>query len=231
MPRLSTLLEYLSDPSRSEIWCMLDIKIDNDADKVMRLIASTIASAPQPQPPDRPWTKRIVLGIWAAKYLPLSRKYLPDFPIAHIGFNIPYARQFLSAPNVSFNIWQHALTFPFGRRFIREVQAARRPIFAWTVNEENVMKWCIQRGLDGVITDDPKKFNEICKEWRGVGEPRHDLTFRQWVHSIWLWFMVYFVIRPRVMKRFPETVGEMFKVENVVEKDDEDQSRPVKSRL
>jgi glycerophosphoryl diester phosphodiesterase len=219
MPRLSTLLEYLSHPDRSDIWALLDIKIDNDADKVMRLIASTIQAAPQPN--HRPWNKRIVLGIWAAKYLPLCKKYLPDFPISHIGFNIPYARQFLKAPNVSFNMWQHALTFPLGRSFIRQVHDAKRPIFAWTVNDDNVMKWCIQRDLDGVITDDPKKFNEICKQWRGIGEPKYDLTIKQWFHSLWIWFMVFFVIRPRVMKPFPETVKDMLMVENVAEKEDE----------
>ena len=39
------------------------LKIDNDTDDIMRLMAETIQSvAPCP---DRPWHQRIVLGCWA----------------------------------------------------------------------------------------------------------------------------------------------------------------------
>lgn len=27
------------------------------------------------------------------------------------------------------------------------------------------MRWCINQGLDGVITDDPEKFLEVCKDY------------------------------------------------------------------
>ncbi len=81
MPRLKDILEYLSSPGLEHIWLLLDIKvpwpsltepmrrdrvnewrkIDNDADDVMRLIASTIAEVK----PSSPWEGRVVLGCWA----------------------------------------------------------------------------------------------------------------------------------------------------------------------
>lgn len=215
MPRLADLLEYLAEPDLSEIWVLLDIKIDNNPDDVMRLIASTIQAAPQPSA--RPWNQRIVLGIWAAKYLPLCHKYLPDFPISYIGLSLYHARQFLRAPNVCFNMHQYSLCGPCGRRFIREAHSASRPVFAWTVNAENMMKWCIQRGLDGVITDDPKRFNEICDEWQGAAEPAHRPTVGQLLYACYFWFLV-LIFGKLYRFRFPETVQDSLKLRQAADK-------------
>lgn len=163
MPRLSDLLEYLAQPGLENIWVLLDIKLDNDADDVMRLIGDTIRSVPPL--PSRPWQSRIVLGCWAAKYLPLCSRYLPGFPISHIGFSTLIASYFFTVPNVSFNMAQAVLMTPWGRLFIRKAQSDGRPVYAWTVNEESQMRWNIRHGLDGVVTDDPKLFVQVRDSW------------------------------------------------------------------
>ncbi|KIW03511.1 hypothetical protein, variant [Verruconis gallopava] len=163
MPRLKDLLEYLASPGLENIWVLLDIKLDCDPTDVMRLIAATIASVPPS--PKRPWKDRIVLGIWATKYLSLCEDYLPDFPVCFIGFSTSYARRFFSVPNISFNMLHQVLHGPVGASFIRKAKELNREIFAWTVNDENRMRWCIRKELDGVVTDDPKKFLEICKDY------------------------------------------------------------------
>ena len=81
MPRLKDLLEYLATPGLEDIWVLLDIKVpfpsflepmkrnridewtklDNDADDVIRLIATTLAEAK----PSKLWNQRVVLGCWA----------------------------------------------------------------------------------------------------------------------------------------------------------------------
>jgi hypothetical protein len=202
MPRLQDLLEYVAHPSLSDKWILLDIKLDNHAETVMNLIASTIASVPSPS---RPWSDRIVLGIWAAKFLPLCHEYLPGFPISHIGFSTCYARKFIQVPNVSFNMLQKVLLGPIGSRFIRDVKKANRPLYVWTVNDTNLMKWSIQKDLDGVITDDPKKFNQICDEWQGELEPIARPNFAQWLYTFWLYFIIMIFGIP-FKRKFPETV-------------------------
>lgn len=163
MPRLVDLLEYLAQPGLEDIWVLLDIKLDNNADDVMRLIGDTIRSVPPS--PSRSWQNRIVLGIWAAKYLPLCSLYVPGFSISHIGYSTLVARYFFKIPNVSFNMAQAVLMTPWGKAFIRKAQADKRPVYAWTVNDESRMRWDIRQGLDGVITDDPKLFLEVRKSW------------------------------------------------------------------
>ncbi|CBX98667.1 hypothetical protein IAQ61_007715 [Plenodomus lingam] len=163
LPRLVDLLEYLAQPGLEDIWVMLDIKLDNEADDVMRLIAETIQSI-RPLP-SRPWRSRIVLGCWAAKYLPLCSRYLPGFPVTHIGFSTLVASYFFTVPNISFNMNQAVLMTPWGRLFLRKAQREQRPVYAWTVNDASRMRWDIRRGLDGVITDDPKLFLEVRRAW------------------------------------------------------------------
>ena len=178
MPRLKELLEYIAKPGLEDKWVLLDIKLDNNADDVMRLIAETIKSVPEN--PSRSWDNRIVLGIWAVKFIPLCQSYLPGFPISHIGFSTCYARQFLKVPNCSFNMLQKVLLGPIGTTFIRDIRKAGRQLFVWTVNDENLMKWSIQRRVDGVITDDPKKFKDICDNY-GDHEPLANPSLWQWL--------------------------------------------------
>ena len=204
MPRLKDLLAYLASPGQEQIWLLLDIKVnlhpnpkchftdtdqlDNNPDAVIRLIASAIASVAPPS--SVPWNRRIVLGCWAAKYLPLCAHYLPTYPITHIGFSIPYARQFFNTSNISFNILQKSLLAPaVGRRFLRDAKKKGRPVYDWTVNDDSMMKWSIEQGIDGVITDDPKRFLEVCEEWE-QGKRDIKITFKEWLMVAWINLMV-----------------------------------------
>lgn len=163
LPRLADLLEYLTQPGLEEIWVMLDIKLDNDAGDVMRLIGETIKSVlPSPS---RPWHSRIVLGCWAAKYLPLCSQYLPGFPVSHIGFSTLITSYFFTVSGISLSLHQGALMAPWGRLFVRQTQREHRAVHAWTVTEASRMRWDIRQGLDGVITDDPKLFLEVRDGW------------------------------------------------------------------
>lgn len=162
--------------------------MDNDADAIMRLIASTIASvAPSPT---KPWTQRVVLGCWAAKYIPLASHYLPNFPITHIGYSLRYARQFLEVPNVSFNMLLPILMAPGGRKFIAECKDAGRPVLAWTVNVEEKMEWCIRNEIDGVLTDDPKLFLDVCRRYDSSAPPKK-LRWPDWLNMIRIWLLAF----------------------------------------
>ncbi|MCJ1390577.1 hypothetical protein MMC18_003437 [Xylographa bjoerkii] len=195
MPRLIDILEYLTSPGLEYIWLLLDIKVDNDAETVMRLIGETIRSVPPN--PQSPWNERVVLGCWAVrtspllwdplKYLPLCAHHLPNFPITHIGFSTGYARRFLSIPNISFNLLQKTLFLSTG--FIGEARRLDRPLVVWTVNDDEMMRWSISKGVDGVITDDPKRFREVSDAWMG-GRRKVVIRWKTWVELVWIQLMV-----------------------------------------
>ena len=100
-----------------------------------------------------------------------ARKTLPTFPLAHIGFSLWYARQFLPVPRMGFNMSFHTLIRPFlGHRFMRDVKDAGRPLYAWTVNAPRFMDWCLRQNkdgavIDGVVTDDPARFLKLCERY------------------------------------------------------------------
>ncbi|CAH0059132.1 unnamed protein product [Clonostachys solani] len=201
LPRLSDLLEWLASPGREGIWLLLDIKIDDDAEKLVGALSDTLKKVPPTQ--NKPWDERVVLGCWNASYIQASRRLLPTYPVAHITWYLPYARHFLSIPNLGYNVFQRALVGCKGSRFLHDAQSEDRPVYAWTVNEERWMRWCIEQNnpagssgtsspsetkpllgenspagastgvsaargvrlIDGVITDDPKLFLEVCRRW------------------------------------------------------------------
>jgi len=119
------------------------------------------------------------------RYVRLCSDYLPGFPITHIGFSISYARQFLKFPNVSFNILQKVLVSPQGKWFLRDARAAGRPVYVWTVNSTPMMRWCISKAVDGVITDDPKKFLELCDDYDYETSLKR-LPFRTYIEVAWV---------------------------------------------
>lgn len=136
----------------------------NDPATIMRRIAETIESVPMPAGGPE-WHQRIVLGCWSARYLPLRDQYLPKYAIALIAAHLDYAREFLEVPQFSFNVNQQVVMGPLGRGFLDQVRDAGRPVYLWTVNAPNLMRWGIRNQVDGIITDEPALFKRVCEEW------------------------------------------------------------------
>lgn len=74
-------------------------------------------------------------------------EFLPGYPLAHISNSLFYSRHFFPIPNLAFNMFQGLLVGPFGRWFLRDAKRAGRPVFAWTVNGEKWMEWCIRKNI------------------------------------------------------------------------------------
>ncbi|KAL4916120.1 PLC-like phosphodiesterase [Aspergillus aurantiobrunneus] len=173
MPRLLDVLEYLRQPGREALWALLDIKMTNDPETIMRRIAETIAAVPLPAGGPA-WHQRIVLGCWSARYLPLRDQYLPKHAIALIAAHLDYAREFLEVPQFSFNVNQQVVMGPLGRGFLDQARDAGLPVYLWTVNAPNLMRWGIRLRVDGIITDEPALFKRVCEEWeKELGASTH----------------------------------------------------------
>ncbi|KAL6866126.1 hypothetical protein ACO1O0_002228 [Amphichorda felina] len=181
MPRLSDLLEWLAEAGNEHIWILLDVKVDDGPDALLGAVARTVKDAP---PSKTPWDQRIILGLWNATFIAAARRLLPSHPMVLICFHLPYAGHFFEVANLGFNILRESLVGPCGSRFLRRARDADRPVMAWTVNDERWMEWCIRKNaaakrgpeatttiatttklIDGVITDDPRLFLEVCKRW------------------------------------------------------------------
>lgn len=89
---------------------------------------------------------------------------------------------------------QASLVSPFGRSFIRTVKKRNRKIYSWTVNETKGMDWCIRKGLDGVISDDPAQFLAVCEEFDAKRKPRWPVALALKMMQINMMVMLFSVV-------------------------------------
>lgn len=202
MIRLIDLLQWLDEPGREHVWVMLDIKRDDDAEDLIRRTAAAIASVEPAKGQKQSWSERIMLCCWTATYIRLSRQYLPGFPLANVTWSPFYAGAVAKAvPGIALSVHRLALYSPFGHWLMRRLSrsGARHPVYSWTINDESWMDWAIRRRLDGIITDDPKLYLDVCERHR---RERGDLLLRArrrfGVGSLWqgiqAWYEVLYFI-------------------------------------
>ena len=73
---------------------------------------------------------------------------------------------------------------------MRDIRKEGRELFVWTVNKEEWMRWAIREQVDGVITDDPKRFREVRGEWDGGEMGR--VSWREGGALVWWNIVVFF---------------------------------------
>ncbi len=111
--------------------------------------------------------------------------------MSHVGFSPAYARALVRrVPGLSVSLLRFSLAslptppppsppLPLllgGARFARDMRRRRVPLFAWTVNDEAWMRWAAARRLDGVITDDPRLFLDVCRRMSEEEEEAEEVT-------------------------------------------------------
>lgn len=78
--------------------------------------------------------------------------------------------------------WMHRMALPFTSpfsinaplsrvdpAFVRAVHDAGRRFLVWTVNGEDDMKMCLETGVDGLITDEPRRLKALLERSGGGG--------------------------------------------------------------
>ncbi|KAI1845361.1 hypothetical protein JX266_008456 [Neoarthrinium moseri] len=159
--RLVDLLEYLAQPAQAHIWLLLDLKMHDNSTDMLSHLVTLLASIPS----EPPWHQRIVLGPWNAEWVAACIRFLPDFPITLIAYLPAYASAMLPFPNLNFNLYNYSFATPSGSRFRNQAKEHNRLVFSWSDNEEEWMAASIRNEVDGVITDDPERFLELCDQW------------------------------------------------------------------
>ncbi|KAF5236545.1 hypothetical protein FANTH_11232 [Fusarium anthophilum] len=204
MPRLKDFLQWLAQPEMQDIWVVLDIKapqLDDDPAELMAAIARDLDGVLAPVPWDQHRRLDDVAAdmLEQASFLQAARSQLPTYPLAHISISLLYSHHFLRVPNLGFNLNHKTLIGPSGRLFLHELRKTDKLLMTWTVNEPRHMEWCIRQNLchprrrnekterpaliDGVITDNPRLYLEICEKFENemdgkLARPKLALTER-----------------------------------------------------
>ncbi|KAI0874764.1 PLC-like phosphodiesterase [Hypoxylon argillaceum] len=192
MPRLIDLLRYLARPTAEDIWLLVDIKTDDDATTLLTALAAAIASVPASK---TPWNERIMLGSWVIGFRTLIKaclRNLPSFPVALIAFSPDYASAMLAVPNLNFNLFDYSFATARGSKFKEKARENSRLTFSWSDNKDQWMALSIRDGVDGVITDNPKRFMDLCEKW--TSEEASKSASRGTLPQSVLWLFINFLV-------------------------------------
>ncbi|KAI1333961.1 PLC-like phosphodiesterase [Xylariaceae sp. FL0016] len=183
MPRLFDLLEYVNEPGKEHVWLLLDIKRDDPADKLLQSLVKTLSSV---SPTTRSWKDRILLGAWDMQWVIACFKNLQGFQVVLTTPSPAYASAMLEVPGLHFSILNYSFATERGARFRLRARDQGRNIFSWSDNTDRWMATSIRNKVDGVITDNPRRFIELCNQWPSSAARQSAYRWTLWEMIFWM---------------------------------------------
>lgn len=122
-------------------------------------------------------------------------RHLPGFPMSLIAFSPPYATAMLPVPHLNFNLYNYSFATSRGSDFLKRAKRHDRLIISWSDNTDEWMVKSLANEVDGVITDDPKRFLELCGQWsRSNGMMKDVASQRLSAKESILWLIINFMV-------------------------------------
>jgi len=167
------LLEEVLDLARHRALVLVEIKGDYIGERTLQIIDDLNA------------TSYVVLQSFSAETVRRVKALNPAIPTALLVGNLPTspsrvrARRMVSEVlEVGANaiaIWHATLTPPF----FEEMRKRAIGVWAWTVDEEVIMRDMVQMGVQGIITNYPNRLNAVLAELEVEGVVQIPLGRRQ----------------------------------------------------
>ncbi|KAH8922281.1 PLC-like phosphodiesterase [Atractiella rhizophila] len=183
IPTFAETLELLLAPGNEKIELNIDVKVDNDPEKLFSLMHDIISAHPSFQSTLAP---RLILGLWHPKYLEPAKRLVPYLRRIHIGVSPALARKYFWKDCEGFSINFAALVAGDGEKFRKECRENGKDVYVWTVNKRNEMIEATKWGVKAILTDRTadllKLRKEMTSEWHAVSKENGPLF--SW-SSIW----------------------------------------------
>ncbi|SCV72746.1 BQ2448_4283 [Microbotryum intermedium] len=169
IPTFRETIELLMRPENRAVFLNIDVKVDNDPERLFKLMHEIIAQYPDYETVLGP---RLVLGLWHPKYVEPAVRLLPYMKRAHIGLSPGLARKYFWDACSSFSMNFSCLVGGDGEAFRRECKAAGKDLYVWTVNERREMIEATKWGVKAILTDRTAEFlklrEQIEYDWPSV---------------------------------------------------------------
>ncbi|GAA5920517.1 hypothetical protein JCM6882_005414 [Rhodosporidiobolus microsporus] len=161
IPTLRETLQLLMRPENQHVSLNIDVKVDNDPERLFQLIAELVKAHEGYETKLGP---RLVLGLWHPKYVEPAQRILPFIRKAHIGMSPALARKYFWDACDSFSMNFGCLVGSDGERFRDECKRAGKDLFVWTVNERREMIEATKWGAKAILTDKTKALLDLRAE-------------------------------------------------------------------
>jgi phosphatidylglycerol phospholipase C len=184
IPTFAETIALLMKEENAHVKFNVDVKVQNDPDRLFSLMHEVISSLPNWETALAP---RLVIGLWHPRFIPSAKTHLRYCSFSYIGHNPYTARQYFWNDVDTFSVSFSALTTTNGQRFVKECKAAGKQLMVWTVNEPEQMMEAVRWGVDGILTDVTKTWLDL----RASLQADYDNTISKY-GRIFLWKNWYF---------------------------------------
>ncbi|KAJ8586668.1 PLC-like phosphodiesterase [Rhizopogon salebrosus TDB-379] len=193
IPTFAQTIALLMIPENQHVKFNVDVKVQNDPDRLFSLMHGIISSQPDWETKLAP---RILLGLWHPRFVAFAKARLPYCRRSHIGQSISNARNYFWGGVEVFSMSFASLATSDGQKFRNECKAAGKKVMVWTVNEPAHMMEAVRWGIDVILTDVTKKWLAL----RAALEVDYDAILSQ--YSRWfLWTSWKFYLPPSLASR------------------------------
>ncbi|KAF8076793.1 PLC-like phosphodiesterase [Lyophyllum atratum] len=150
IPTFAETVALLMLPENQHVKFNVDVKVQNDPDRLFALMHKVIAAQPDWETALAP---RILLGLWHPRFLVFAKTRLPYCRRSYIGDSPYIARKYFWADCDAFSMAFGALTSAEGQKFRMECKAAGKKLMVWTVNKPDHMMEAVRWEVNVIITD------------------------------------------------------------------------------
>lgn len=189
IPTFEQLCALLMEQGNRHVKLNIDIKPNNDADRLFRIMATIVQKFPEYETQLAP---RLILGLWHPSFIAPAKKHVPALRRAHIGASPADARRFFWKDCDAFSMFFPSLVGKQGQQFIRDAQAANKDVMVWTVNRLDEMVVASQWGVKAILTDHTAELRKLRDEMQGTPPPHtnsanFDATYKRIVSPWFAW--------------------------------------------
>lgn len=158
IPTFAETVALLMKPENQHVKFNVDVKVQNDPDKLFKLMNEIITAQHDWQTNLAP---RTVLGLWHPRFIASAKALLPYCRRSYIGNSTYIARKYFWNDCDAFSIALGALITADGERFRAECKSSGKSLMVWTVNDPDQMMEAVRWGVDAIITDVTKTWLDL----------------------------------------------------------------------
>ncbi|KAF9534577.1 PLC-like phosphodiesterase [Crepidotus variabilis] len=179
IPTFEETVGLLMRPENQHVKFNVDVKVQNDPDRLFALMHKIISAQPDWETALAP---RILLGLWHPRFLAFAKARLSYCRRSYIGNSTYIARKYFWKDCDTFSMSFGSLTTSDGEKFRQECKIAGKNVMVWTVNERAHMMEAVRWGVNVIITD----VTQIWLDLRAALQADYDKTGSQYGRSF-LW--------------------------------------------
>ena len=180
IPTFEQLCELLMKPENRHVQFNVDIKPNNDPERLFSIMRKTVSKFPDYEKTLAP---RLILGLWHPRFVQFAKKHVPSLTRIHIGASPYLASKYFWDDCSGFSLCFPSLVGSQGQEFLHKAREAGKDVMTWTVNRSDEMVEAARWGVRAILTDRTDVLHRLNQEM----SENFDKTYRENVSPWFAW--------------------------------------------